>query len=111
MQISLIFAGLFLFIFYSTYDSPVSLAISSFFLNCCIGSIEVLVNVCLMTVGKANVKFNTSFSYGVYGMGGMFGPILVSFLGIDSLLVLFIWLVILGVSYFGINCHAKSVHL
>jgi hypothetical protein len=99
MQVSLLLAGLSFILFYYSYDNPVILAIVSFVLNLACGSIEVLVNVCLMKLGKNDVKHNAGLSYGIYGVGGMIGPIFVSLFGIETLLLMGAWMIFLGLYY------------
>jgi hypothetical protein len=99
MQASLLLAGISFILFYYSYNNPFILAIVSFVLNLACGSIEVLVNVCLIMLGKSNVKHNASLSYGIYGVGGMIGPIFVSFFGVKTLLFMAGWMIVLGLYY------------
>jgi hypothetical protein len=69
-------------------------------MNLSVGSIEVLINVILMDAVKDDPKEVMTFSFSIYGIGSVFGPILVSIFGIGSLLFCGVWAVIIGFMHF-----------
>jgi hypothetical protein len=65
------------------------------------GSMEVLINVLLMTASTTdNAKKAISFSYGFYGVGGVMGSLIVAMLGTKALIFSAFWTVGVGMMYF-----------
>lgn len=87
MKICLFIGSICFTLFCLSYNHLFLLAIVTFILNCCAGSMEVLVNVNLVAA-KGDIKSNSNFSYALYGVGGMLGPIIVALLGIHILLTI-----------------------
>lgn len=52
-----------------------------------------------MDAVKDNPKQVMSFSYGVYGVGAVIGPIIVSLFGVNTLKICGIWTIGLGIVY------------
>jgi hypothetical protein len=72
------------------------------------GSMEILINVLLMTASNEDAKKAISFSYGFYGIGGVLGSIMVSILGINSLIFCAVWTTFIGILYFDLLTLRKS---
>jgi len=72
------------------------------------GSIEVLINVLLMSASAEDAKKAISFSYGFYGAGGVMGSVIVSMLGINSLIFSAISLSVIGTLYFDLVTFKKN---
>jgi MFS family permease len=108
MQACMFIAGVCFLLFANSYNNSFYLSIFSFILNMAIGSISVLVNVCLMDSVKEDAKYYVSLSYGVYGVGGMIGPILISFFGVNGLNVIGVWAIVLGFIYFKVKAEPKA---
>jgi len=72
------------------------------------GSMEILINVLLMTASNEDAKKAISFSYGFYGIGGVLGSIMVSILGVNSLMFSAIWTTLIGMLYFDLLTYKKS---
>jgi fucose permease len=89
------------------YRDSTLLAFVSFFMNLSIGSIEVLVNVLLIEAVKEDPKQAVSFSYGIYGIGAVVGPIIVSIFGINTLTICGIWTIFISIFYIFI-IHARN---
>lgn len=87
MKVCVLIGSICFALFYLSYNNPFLLAIATFILNCCAGSMEVLVNVCLVAA-KGDIKSNSNFSYALYGVGGILGPISVAVFGVHILLVI-----------------------
>ena len=51
-------------------------------------SIEILINVLLLLEGKEDPRFYVNLSYGIYGIGAILGPIIVSLLGLHSTILI-----------------------
>jgi hypothetical protein len=72
------------------------------------GSIEVLINVLLMSTSSKDPKQAISVSYGFYGFGGVMGSIIVSILGINALMFGAILVTIVGMLYLDLIEFKKS---
>ena len=64
------------------------------------GSIEILIQICLLKIGGQNTKQIVTLSYTFYSLGLIAGPILVIFLGLNSFLWIGIFLFFCSFSYF-----------
>ncbi len=71
------------------------------------GSMEVLINVLLMTATANEAKKAISFSYGFYGAGGVMGSIVVSILGINALIFAAVCTTTVGLLYFDLITFKK----
>jgi predicted MFS family arabinose efflux permease len=99
MLVSCLLSGFGFILFQMAYHNSTLLAFVSFFMNLSIGSIEVLVNVLLIEAVKEDPKQAVSFSYGIYGLGAVVGPIIVSIFGINTLIICGIWTIFIGIFY------------
>ncbi len=66
------------------------------------GSMEMLINVLLMTTSSGDAKKALSFSYGFYGIGGVVGSTIVGIMGVNALKFSGIWTTAVGMLYFGL---------
>lgn len=108
MLISCLLSGFGFILFQMSFRNSTALAFVSFFMNLSIGSIEVLVNVLLIEAVKEDPKQAVSFSYGIYGLGAVVGPIIVSIFGINTLTICGIWTIFIGIFYVWI-IYSKNV--
>ncbi len=100
MLVSCISSGIGFILFGMFYHNSTILAFVAFFMNLSIGSIEVLINVLLIEAVKEDPKQAVSFSYGIYGIGAVVGPIIVSLFGMSTLMICGIWTILVGLFYF-----------
>ena len=75
------------------------LAFISLFLNMSLASIQLLINVIILENYKENLKYVLSLSFGVYGLGSILGPLIVSVFGIYSLGICGIYCILQSIFY------------
>lgn len=62
-----------------------------------------------MTASSQEAKKAISFSYGFYGVGGVMGSIIVSIMGVNTLMFGAIWTIAVGLLYFDLIEFRKSI--
>ena len=100
MLVSCILSGISLIFFQLFYSYHFVASLICLILFLANGSMEVLINVLLMTSSNGEAKKAISFSYGFYGVGGVAGSMIVGIMEINALTFTSIWITAVGFLYF-----------
>ena len=87
------------FIIFSISTNPYIMGIVIFITSIASCSLEILVNVVLLMEGKHDPKFYINLSYAIYGIGSIFGPIIIVVFGLKGPIIIGACLLVSSVGF------------